>query len=229
MSGVPEDVADSDEEEDEDATSARPYLSLMKSLVEDAPRNAKRRKLDHSAPQETPQQQPEEQEEPTRRAGADDGNEDPDHVEETEEAPEDAPVEDLFDEDDDLDASDPFESHFAAPEDAVVSPRVKEIQKGQWQLNRVMQNTWRFFVNTPGTGNSDAGLPKPIGGPADLKLKKKLQESISDKWTAFDQVQKLLAPAIFNNLDTLFCERTTTNAPDLRRMACVHALNHVFK
>ena len=228
MGDVPEDLVDSDEEE-EDAADARPYLSLMRSLVEDAPRNAKRRKLDHSEAQEAPQHQPQEQEEPARKDSEQDGNQDVDHVEEPEEAPEDAPPEDLFDEDDDLDASDPFESHFSAPADDVVTPRVKEIQKGQWQLNRVVQNTWKFFVNTPGTGESDAGLPKPIAGPGDLMLKKKLQESISDKWTAFDQVEKSLAPLIFNNSDTLFCERTTSNATGIRRMACVHALNHVFK
>lgn len=199
----------------------------MRSLVEDAPRNAKRRKLDTSETPQTPQQQP--QEDPATTEKDSEANGDVDHVEEPEEAPEDAPVEDLFDEDDDLDVSDPFESHFANPDEPLVTSRVKEIQKGQWQLNRVVQNTWRFFVNTPGTGHSDAGLPKPIDGPADLQLKKKLQESVLDKWTSFDQVEKLLAPVIFNYLDTLFCERTTANAADLRRMACVHALNHVFK
>lgn len=199
----------------------------MRSLVEDAPRNAKRRKLDHSGTQETPQQQP--QEEPSTREKDADANGDVDHVEEPEELPEDALVEDLFDEDDDLDASDPFESHFAAPDENAVTSKVKEIQKGQWQLSRVVQNPWRFFVNTPGTGHADAVLPKPIDGPADLHLKKKLQQSISDKWTSFDQVEKLLVPVIFNNLDTLFCERTIANATNIRRMACVHALNHVFK
>lgn len=199
----------------------------MRSLAEHAPRNAKRRKLDHSETQETPQRQPQEEHSNEEKDG--DANGDVDHVDEAEEAPEDAPLEDLFDEDDDLDASDPFESHFAAPNDDVVTPRVKDIQKGQWQLNRVVQNTWRFFVNTPGTGNSDAQLPKLIGGPADLKLKKKLQASVLDKWTSFDQVEKLLAPVIFNNLDALFCERTIANATSIRRMACVHALNHIFK
>lgn len=199
----------------------------MRSLVEDAPRNAKRRKLDPSETQETAQQQPQEELATTEKDS--NANGDVDHVEEPEEAPEDAPVEDLFDDDDDLDVSDPFESHFATPDEQLVTSRVKEIQKGQWQLDRVVQNAWRFFVNTPGTGHSDAGLPKPIDGPADLQLKKKLQESVLDKWTSFDQVEKLLAPVIFNYLDTLFCERTTANAADLRRMACVHALNHVFK
>lgn len=199
----------------------------MRSLAEDAPRNAKRRKLAHPETEETPQQQPQEEQAKEQQDG--DANGDVDHVDEPEETPEDAPVEDLFDEDDDLDASDPFETHFANPDDNMIASRVKEIQQGQWKLNRVAQNPWRFFINTPGTGHSDVELPKPIGGPADLKLKKKLQESVLDKWTSFDQVEKLLAPVIFNNLDTLFCERTIANAADIRRMACVHALNHVFK
>lgn len=230
VSDVPEDLVDSDDEEEEDASAARPYLSLMRSLAEDAPRNAKRRKLDHSETQEPPQQQSLEESSKEEDDEKDEAaNEDVDHVDEPEEAPEDAPVEDLFDDDDDLDSSDPFETHFSAPNDDVMTTRVKDIQNGKWQLNRVAQNSWRFFVNTPGTGHSDAELPKPIGGPADLKLKKKLQESVLDKWTSFDQAEKLLAPVIFNNLDTLFCERTVANAPAIRRMACVHALNHVFK
>ena len=199
----------------------------MRSLAEDAPRNAKRRKLEHSGAESLPQP-PAQKEQPEEDKDGE-VNEDPDHVEEPEEAPEDAAPEDLFDEDDDLDASDPFETHFSSPDESVVTSRVQDIQKGQWQFSRVQQNAWRFFVNTPGSGNAEAELPRPIAGPADLKLKKKLQESISDKWTSFDQVEKLLAPMVFNNLDTLFCERTTANASDLRRMACVHALNHVFK
>jgi U3 small nucleolar RNA-associated protein 25 len=224
---IPEDLVDSDEEDEEDVSTARPYMSLMRSLVESAPPKSKRRKLDHKEAQETPQQQIKE-EQPKEKDR--DGNSDVDHVEEPEETPEEAAVEeDLFDEDDDLDASDPFETHFADPDDTLVSPRLKAIKEGQWQMKRTVQNTWRLFINTPGTGNADAQLPKSMSGPADLKLKRKLQESISKKWTAFDQVETLLAPLIFNQLDTLFCERTLSNSANLRRMACLHALNHVFK
>lgn len=38
-----------------------------------------------------------------------------------------------------------------------------------------------------------------------------------------------LARAIFNYQDVLFSERTLSNAEDLRKLACLHSINHMFK
>lgn len=45
----------------------------------------------------------------------------------------------------------------------------------------------------------------------------------------FDQVLGGLASSIFGYQDLLFSQRSLENAEDLRNLACLHALNHVFK
>lgn len=220
-----EDLAGSDEEDDEDEPSAHPYQNLLKSLAESAPKT-KKRKLESSETDEKPQKQARTEAEDDE----DEPREDPDHVDEPEESLKEPAPEDLFDEDDDLDPSDPFESHFSNPDMKVVTPRLSAIQQQDWQIRRINSAPWRLFVNAPYTPDSDdVPLPKAIGGPTDLKLKKKLQENITEKWTEFNDIEKLLAPLVFNHFDTLFCERTISNSTTLRRMACLHALNQIFK
>jgi U3 small nucleolar RNA-associated protein 25 len=221
-----EDLAGSDEEDDEDEPSAHPYQNLLKSLAESAPKT-KKRKLESSETDEKPQKQ-------ARTEVEDDEDEqpreDPDHVDEPEESLTEPAPEDLFDEDDDLDPSDPFESHFSHPDMKVVTPRLSAIKQQDWQIRRINSAPWRLFVNAPYTPDAgDVPLPKAINGPTDLKLKKKLQENVTEKWTEFNDIEKLLAPLVFNNFDTLFCERTISNSTTLRRMACLHALDHIFK
>lgn len=44
-----------------------------------------------------------------------------------------------------------------------------------------------------------------------------------------DTLTSTLASSLSNYQDLLFCERTAGNAKDLRKVTCLHALNHVFK
>jgi U3 small nucleolar RNA-associated protein 25 len=217
---------DSDEDdEEEEVQSAQPYLSLMRSLVESAPRDAKRRKLDHTSAEGEDSAKPE----PT---DDEEGGEerDVDLVDEREEDPADAAPEDLFDEDDDLDTSDPFEVHFSDPKEDELQPRLKAIQGNKWRLERVAAKSTRVFLNTPDTGDA-AGkpLPAPVSGISDLKLKKRLQEAMEPKHPKFDQVEQTIAPLLFNYQDMLYCNRTVAGSQGIRRMASLHALNHIFK
>jgi U3 small nucleolar RNA-associated protein 25 len=205
----------------------------LRSLAEGAPKT-KKRKLDPSEADEKPQKQArtEEGEADGDESGedGDEPKEDPDHVDEPEDLDQEPAPEDLFDEDDDEDPTDPFEAHFANPDMKVVTPRLKAIKQEDWQIRRINSAPWRLFFNAPYTPDAgDVPLPKAITGPKDLRLKKKLAENISEKWTEFNDTEKLLAPLVFNHYDTLFCERTISNSSALRRMACLHALNHVFK
>lgn len=155
--------------------------------------------------------------------------EDVDAVDEPEEDPQDAPLEDLFDEDDDLDNSDPFETHFAAPDEATFQARIKAVQANKWRTDRIAQSSNRIYYNTPQTDDlTERKLPHSVSGVADLKLKKKLAESMA-KHTEFDETEKAVAPLLFNYQDMLYCNRTVASSASIRRMACLHALNHVFK
>ena len=218
---------DSDEEDEEETSqAAQPYMSLMRSLVESAPHKAKRRKLDHSAAGDTEVAKPEEPSE-----DEEDGEDrDVDLVEEPEEDPADAAPEDLFDEDDDLDSSDPFEVHFSDPKEEEVQPKVKAVQGGKWHMERVAAKSTRIFFSTPDAAGADGkSLPAPVSGISDLKLKKKLQESMEPKHPKFDPTEQRIAPLLFNYQDILYCNRTVAESQGIRRMACLHALNHIFK
>ncbi|EAA32398.1 DUF1253-domain-containing protein [Neurospora crassa] len=228
-SNVSEDEIEESEEEDEeeDAQSGQPYMSLLKSFQ--SATKTKKRKLDH----------PEEEGPNKVTKTKDDDNsddednekvtEDVDAVDEPEEDPQDAPLEDLFDEDDDLDDSDPFETHFTAPDEATFQARIKAIQANKWRTDRIAKNSNRIYYNTPETGDSaEQKLPHSISGVGDLKLKQRLAESMA-KHTEFDEAEKAVAPLLFNYQDMLYCNRSVASSESIRRMACLHALNHVFK
>ncbi|KAH6845093.1 U3 small nucleolar RNA-associated protein 25 [Chaetomium sp. MPI-CAGE-AT-0009] len=219
---------DSDEEDEEEAQSSQPYLSLMRSLVESAPK-AKRRKLDHASAEDPDSAKPEAA--PETANDEEDGEErDVDFVEEPEEDPTNVAPEDLFDEDDDLDISDPFEVHFADPKKDELRPRLEAIQGNKWRMERIAAKSTRIFFNTPDAGDAAAKpLPAPVSGISDLKLKKRLQEAMAPKHPKFDQVEQTIAPLLFNYQDMLYCNRTVAGSQGIRRMASLHALNHVFK
>jgi U3 small nucleolar RNA-associated protein 25 len=72
-------------------------------------------------------------------------------------------------------------------------------------------------------------VPASISGPRDLKLKQKLAGVISKQIPNFEPLEKSIAGYMFNYQDILYCERNPTNSDSLRRLACLHAVNHVFK
>lgn len=229
-----EDISSEEEEEEEQKQPTQAYLSLMKSLAESSPNKAKRRKLDHSSSTEVVLKTTETETEIDTRAEESDASEpretqeDPDLVDEAEgeEDPADTAIEDLFDEDDDLDAEDPFEVHFDSPKDELVQPRIKTIQEGGWKTKRAIENSMRIQLSTP---NDEQSLPGPVTGIADLKLKKRLKESMATKRENFDTVEQTIAPLLFSYQDLLYCDRTVIGGESVRRMACLHALNHIFK
>lgn len=225
-----DDLEDGSEDEEESNAEARPYMALIKSLTEDsgAP-SAKRRKLDHqAAPSELPKDQPTEPEEDT--AG------DVDFVEEAEEAPDEANAEDAFDEDEDdeddkVDTSDPFDQHFVVTDDASLSRRLKAVEGAKWTTKKFASKGTKTVLNGPDTGDDSDQIspPAPVLSPSDLPLKQKLSESMAKKPTKFSSTEQALAPYIFGYNDLLYCNRTLADGQDIRRLACLHALNHIFK
>ncbi|KAH8893163.1 DUF1253-domain-containing protein [Thozetella sp. PMI_491] len=216
-----------DDDDDESAqASSGAYNSLLKSLSESAPSRHKRRKLDHPVSAENVQQ-----EDSASADEEEDAEKDVDLVEEAEEEPEIGLIEDMFDDDDNEgETSEPFETHFASPDEKDLAEKLKAAEQGQWQAKRIATNTARVYINTPKTENgAEPSLPGPISGPNGLKLKKKLHEVIVSKRPQFDATEKEVAPLIFNYYDTLYCDRTISASESLRRMVALHALNHVFK
>jgi U3 small nucleolar RNA-associated protein 25 len=193
----------------------------MQSLAAEKPPQAKRRKLQHS---QTDVQIPQGPASPSMI------NDDAD-PQEIEEGPETA-TEGLLEEgeDDDLaDELDPFEAHFANPDNNVLSQRLNMIQKGQWTMQKLaLPTVGKAIVGRPLVNATELTL-ETASGPKDLKLKQKLGLVMAKQRSSFDTLEKTLAPMIFNYQDVLFCGRTTKNAGALRRLACLHAVNHIFK
>ncbi|KAI0842664.1 DUF1253-domain-containing protein [Hypoxylon sp. FL0890] len=212
-----------------DQATSRPYFALMQSLSkESSAPHAKRRKLEHKSEEPKSSTKPEQAQAATIE---EDGEEerDIDQVEEAEEEPEDEIV--LDDDDEDIpDSSDPFETHFVSPDQDILQKRLMAIQANEVSQSNSVQNGWRLIRNLPGKDSSQSTpLPPSISGPSSLKLKNRLVETASRKRPTFDKLEQVLYPLTFAYNDILFCGRTTRNAENLRRMACLHSVNHVFK
>ncbi|KAF3057984.1 U3 small nucleolar RNA-associated protein 25 [Daldinia childiae] len=214
------------EDEQEQATS-RPYFALMQSLSKEpsAP-SAKRRKLDTQS-EEVKSSKLNQKEATTTE---EDEERDVDHVEEAEEGPDNEIEMDDDDDEDVPDSSDPFETHFVNPDQNEVQKRIKAIQNNEYSQSHSEKNNWRLIRNFPGKDIAQpAALPPPIPGPSSLNLKHRLAETANRKRPTFDKLEQVLYPLTFAYNDILFCGRTARNAESLRRMACLHSVNHVFK
>jgi U3 small nucleolar RNA-associated protein 25 len=213
----------SSDEDSKEASVVQPYAALLQSLAVDSRPPAKKRRLDTAQVADTGNRRNEE-------ITLDCSN-DADRVVEPEEGPELA-VDGLLDEDESEagDASDPFESHFTHINDDCLSKRLKAIQSSQWTtLKATLPKLGEVVFSIPeATEGTEINLPI-VSGPEQLKLKQKLAVSISRQKPIFDFLEKSLAPCIFHYHDIFFCGRIPTNSESLRRLACLHAVNHVFK
>lgn len=226
------DVASDDD--DEQQATARPYMALMQkfhdSRASSAP-SAKRRKITHAelssrSPSPAEEQsedegEEEEEEEPdTKREDIDEADEEDEETGGVEDAAEDS--------DDEIDAADPFDAHFANPDQNITAPAVAAAKKGEWSTSRAVIQPWRAVVVSPSTSNAEP-MPQPISGLGGLKLKQKLRETAKEKMGNLDAVQRTFAPLLFSYKDILHCDRSVENSHKMRQTVCLHALNHIFK
>lgn len=219
-----EDEVQSEDEGDE--ASKRPYLALMQSLAKDSAPQAKRRKLAHKSEESRPKSKSEP--EPDIEPASEDEDRDIDHVEEPEEGPE-ADIEiDIHDDNED-DTTDPFETHFANPDQDMLKKSLKAIDSGEYTQTQHEQNGWKIVRNLPGKDLPQTKEPAIISGPSSLKLKHRLVATANKLRPTFDKLEQVLYPLVFGYQDLLFCGRNVKNAENLRRMACLHAVNHIFK
>lgn len=196
----------------------------MQSFAKDKPPQPKRRKLDQGLGSETAA---------LEESGSDLDEaeaQDADLVEEDEEDP----AEEVADEDEDSDDevsndSDPFEAHFANPNMAQVEQRLKSIEANESSTSQVELNKWRVTRVLPGRdATQSARQLSTISDSTDLKLKQRVEEAAS-KNSTFDTLEQVLYPLMFGYNDLLFCGRTPGNAENIRQMASLHAINHIFK
>lgn len=238
-----ESEAPSDKSSDEEETSlqtVRPYNALLQSFQQSAPREEpprKKRRTDgeaYSSGRPRATSLPEEglaedgnieaEDQDGEAEGADD-----DQEEDIDEAADDHQELDEIHEEED--ASDPFEVHFANPDDNVLARRLKAIAGNQWETHRMPFGTLGKCSLSIAKDDSSSQPPKPhsVTSVKQLKLKKRLEEPAQKLMPEFDGMERALTPYIFDYHDVLFGARTVHNAESLRRLWCLHALNHIFK
>lgn len=155
---------------------------------------------------------------------------DVDHVEELEE------VEDFGSNSaeiaDDLhDDHDPFLKHFAQREDAELSQGIIDVKNGNWTTrmsDSKLDGGYLFKVPQVSSSALVHGSSIVLD-TNDLPLKQKLQEPAKKALPSLDSMSGSLASSIFNYRDVLFPQRTLIIAEILRKLMCLHTLNHVFK
>lgn len=197
---------------------------LLQSFTESSAPKAKRRKLNDGG-KESRAEEPEPEESEVEEDDRDvDRVEDDEAEEPADEIPE-APLDD-----DEEDSSDPFDSHFANPDDTSTSKKINAVQGNRWTTKRSVTKRSRVVSMLPeGADESQTAAAGVIAGPDSLKLKQRLKSGAMSVLPKFDDVQRDLAPLLFNYQDVFYCQRTVQNSAALRELTCLHALNHVFK
>lgn len=219
---------ESTDEEEELLPTVRPYSALIQSLAASSAPQAKRRKLDHPQPGNAAETVSDDNSETPEKL-----SDETDDVDEEEEGPDttaDALLED-DDDDDSEDSHDPFEVHFANPDGNLLSQKLKALQQSQWTTQKlIIPNVGKAVFSTPQeVDRKNVALVPSVSGPTDLKLKLKLAGAAAKQWHEFNPMERNIAAYMFNYHDILYCERKPSNSDELRRLACLHAVNHVFK
>ncbi|RMY69519.1 hypothetical protein D0863_06400 [Hortaea werneckii] len=245
-----DDMSDSEEDE-EVAPSVKAYNALLQSFKQpdgdgDEERRRKRRKVEKEAPrieEKVPEDSSVGSDEEIGSAEEDGGLEVDEGASEDEDEDEedDMPQDDEVDagaitragegnDEDEEDASDPYEAHFANIDENDLSQRLKSIQGGEWRTEKQpFPKVGSFTLYSPQSCQESIIRKPNIKASSDLVLKKRVADNAARLLPQFDETQRSIAPYLFNYTDLLYPSRTPANASSLRSAACVHALNHVLK
>ena len=155
---------------------------------------------------------------------------DVDYVEELEEV-EDFGIDGAEVADDLQDDYDPFLKHFAPSETTELSQGIDDVKKDNWATiihGSKFGGGYTFKVPQVSSSVLSHGS-RVVLDTDDLQLKQKLHEPAKKVLPSLDRLIGSLTSSIFNYRDVLFPQRNLKNAEILRKITCLHALNHVFK
>jgi len=139
----------------------------------------------------------------------------------------DADEEAAEDKDEDENPSDPFETHFANPSPEYLK-RIEVAKKGGWQNTKLSIAGIGRAIHSMPAGSEPIPVRK-LDSIKSLNLKKRLVTPFEEVNGELTPLQKAFTPYLFSYQDVHFAGRTVSNAEELRKMYCTHALNHVFK
>lgn len=211
-----------DEEEDFHASTVQPYNALLLSLNGNEQRSEpqrKRRKVSNDQD----------------FRGIELSGEEVDPIEEPEnhdDSGTEALESDMEDADQSGEIHDPFMKHFGRPDDDnELEQKIQAVKKNNWSAMEPMKiQKLSYTLKIPGVPRSD---PEPcshtVSALKELKLKQRLRETSGKLLPPMDKLSGTLAFNLFNYHDILFPNRTLDNSEILRKLACLHVINHVFK
>lgn len=220
----------SEESEAETAPKTRAYNTLLQTFEQSSHAEGPQRKRRRVDPEETSVNDTEQvdSEGDDGPPGEEDIEEDADEQDADDEAIVDA--EDAVDQDsDDEDASDPFEAHFAHPDDNDLQKRLNSVSSNQWRIEKSKAGEdATIALSYPATAEESAAR-KPTKSLDQFKLKQRLAEAAQKHISLSGDLEQAISPYLFNYQDLLCGSRTVENAASLRRLASLHALNHIYK
>ncbi|GAB7342148.1 hypothetical protein MBLNU457_g0410t1 [Dothideomycetes sp. NU457] len=232
-----EEQQESDDEDDFTNTVAKPYSTLLESLKASHPeeRQSKRRKIarDEDEPEKVARRRVDEEDEGVSQDVQPDEEDPEEEADDQDDDLEDA--DGMAEEDGQDDESDPYELHFTGIAGGGLAQRIGQITIRQTGREKSQVAGTNIFTSRPAghdsrlRGRDDVSRRRPIKSTLDLRLKRRLIEPAQKRIPKFGAVEKQIALAIFHYDDLLYGGRTVENAAQLRDMASLHALNHVFK
>jgi U3 small nucleolar RNA-associated protein 25 len=127
------------------------------------------------------------------------------------------------------DQNDPYEFHFAAASGDRYAKRIEAVKSGQWTTRKttIGLNLNRHQASL--SGDSQASDRTGFKSVRDISLKERLGNPAEKHLKPFGDFEKGIATDVFNYTDVLVSSRTVKNAGSLRKLSCLHAINHVLK
>ncbi|KAL9128001.1 MAG: hypothetical protein Q9217_003227 [Psora testacea] len=130
------------------------------------------------------------------------------------------------------DQSDPFAKHLTDVEgEGELSKKIADIKGKRWQIWKgPKQAKWTYSYRHPASMDVAAEeWAQTSTGVVSLGLKERLKAPATKALPLLDPLTGHVASSISKYLDVFFPLRTLENADTLRKLACLHTLNHIVK
>ena len=135
--------------------------------------------------------------------------------------------------DDGRDPSDPFEVHFSSISSDILARGINDVVASNFTRSRC---SFTHYLNASVVQPASEIMPfvqaeamNTLTANHAMFLKARVRPAATELLERADMDMKSLSRLLFEYRDLLFCTRTVSNSESLRRLYCMHALNHVLK
>jgi len=130
-------------------------------------------------------------------------------------------------EEDDL--SDTFGADFASLDGSELSRRLKDVHEGRWRTEKVVTKMGTVAISAPASVDGNVARRSPVTSISDVSMKKRIADQAKGYIGSLTPFQQAMMPYSNSYTDLLVTNRTSRNASALRKITCLHALNHVLR